>query len=65
MLCMFACACHGSILLGQGFSDTIYEDGVEVIYVQPHVQPIFIPDDEDDDDAPWKNMSSLDFGIPT
>ena len=27
----------------------MYEEGVEIIYVQPHVQPIFIPDDEEED----------------
>ena len=50
---MFPCACHGLTLLYQGFSDAVYEDGVEIVYVQPHVQPIFVPDDEDDDDVPW------------
>ena len=27
----------------------MFEDGVEIIYVEPHKQPIFIPDDDDDD----------------
>ena len=27
----------------------MYEDGVEIMYVTPHIQPIFVPDDDDDE----------------
>ena len=32
---------------------------MEIIYVQPHIQPIFLPADEDDDedDVPWEKWS--------
>ena len=35
-----------------GFSEPMLDDsGEEVIFVQPHVQPIFVPESDDDGEA--------------
>ena len=39
----------------------MFEDGVEVIYVRPHAQPIFVPDDEESDIGEVACLH--DFGI--